>query len=69
MNPDVCYISEANIYNGVPDYLCSIEGYTLMRAKTVRTLGYSRLVMLTKEGLQYRLEEDRMEEDISSHMD
>ena len=66
LTPDVCFISEANLFNDKPDHLCMIEGYNLTKAKTTISLGYSRLVLLTKIGLVYTLEDKRMEEGISS---
>ena len=39
LTPDVCFISEANLFNDKPDYLCKIEGYNLTKAKTVISLG------------------------------
>ena len=65
-NPDICFISEVNLFNEKPDYMCSIEGYKLTKAKTTVGLGYSRIVMLMKNGLHYTLEEARMEEEIST---
>ena len=52
--------------NGKPDHMCNIEGYVLTKANTVLSLGYSRLVLLTKIGLVYTVEERRMEEGIST---
>ena len=60
------YVSEANLYNELPDHMCHIEGYNLIKAKTTIGLGYSRIILLCKIGLQYKVENDRMEEDISS---
>ncbi len=39
---------------------------TLILAKTMTSLKYSRIVLLCKTGLQYKIELDRMSEDISS---
>ena len=64
--PEICFISEANLFWGVPDYMTSIEGYDITLAKTWNKLKYSRIVLLTKKGLQFKLEEDRMEDTIST---
>ena len=65
-HPEICFISEANLFKDKPDHLCRIEGYNLTRAKTMDHLGYSRIVLLTKEGLNFSLEDGRMENDIST---
>ena len=64
--PDFLYISEANLFNGTPDHETHIEGYNLTRAKTTEILGYSRIVLLSKSGINFKLENDRMDDDISS---
>ena len=60
-NLDICFISEVNLFSGVPNHMTLIEGYDLTLANTMETLQYSRLVLLTKKGLQFTLEENRME--------
>ena len=62
----VCFLSEANLFKDKPDYMCQVEGYKLTMTKTMTTLGYSWLILLTREGLHYTLEEGRMEEGIST---
>ena len=64
--PDILYVSEVNLYNEIPDHMCNIKGYIMTKAKTTVGLGYSRIVLLCKAGLQYTVELDRMEGDISS---
>ena len=65
-NPDFVFITEANLFNFIPNHLVEIEGYTLTRAKTTETLGYSRVVLLAKEGLVYTVETTRMHDQVSS---
>ena len=65
-NPDLLFISDANLFNYVPEHQMFIEGYNLIKAKTVTRLGYSRIVLLCKVGIKYRLESERMEDNVSS---
>ena len=62
--PDFLYISEANLYNHIPDHEVEIEGYKIVKAKTTTRLSYSRIVLLCKEGNQYTVELDKMQDDI-----
>ena len=53
-------------FGGVPDYCTLIEGYDITLAKTWNKLKYSRIVLLTKKGFQFKVEENRMEDTIST---
>ena len=64
--PDFLYVSEANLYNHIPEHERDIEGYSLICAKTTSRLGYSRIVLLCKDGIQYKVQNDLMQDDISS---
>ena len=43
-----------------------VNGYELTHSKTWSNFGYSRLAMLTREGLQYKIREDQMDPEVSS---
>ena len=50
----------------LPEDLIEIEGYDLIKAKTVSRYKYSRIVLLCKSGLIYNVEWDRMNDSVSS---
>ena len=54
--PDVLFISEANIFNEDQDYRTWIPGYRIENNKSIETMGYSRLVVLVKDGIQMEVE-------------
>ena len=65
-NPDFCFFSEANLSSGLEDYLTVIPGYDLITSKSHSTVGYSRLVLLAKEGAQFTVDQNRMSEEVTS---
>ena len=65
-NPDYLFISEANLFADTPEDLTDIEGYELIMSKTMSKWKFSRIVLLVKEGMNFSVEYQRMEEDFSS---
>ena len=53
--PDICYISEANLWNEVEELDRRIPGYTLYYPNTMTSLGHARLILLAREGLKLQL--------------
>ena len=66
MNPDLAYISEANLFAGLALHLRQIEGYHLVYTKAMDFFGYSCLILLVKQGFQVKIMEDWMEEEVAS---
>ena len=64
--PDYLFISEANLFHDTPEHLIEVEGYNLVQAKTMSLYKFSRIVLLCREGTQYSVELNRMEEQVSS---
>ena len=64
--PDLLYISEANFFKEFPDYMTNIPGYRLVHPKQLTSMGYSRLILLVKEGVQITLMDDLMCPEVSS---
>ena len=65
-SPDHLFISEANLFQDVPDHLTGIEGYVMTRASTMEHLKYSRIVLLSKIGSAFTVEWNRMDKEVSS---
>ena len=65
-NPDVLFISEANLDESTPLHETIIEGYEITLPKTVVRNGTARLVLLTKESLEFELMDTLMDDIVSS---
>ena len=65
-NPDIIFISEANLDESTPPHESLIAGYDITLPKTVTVNGTARLVLLTKESLEFDLIEDLMDDTVSS---
>ena len=67
-DPEVCYITEANMGNETPDHDKVIQGYTLEYPLTRENpeLNYSRIVALVKNGVTTKVMTNHMSKDISS---
>ena len=66
IKPDVAIISEANLQYTEDLHLINIPGYKINTTKDYLAHGLSRLVVLTREELNYQILNDRMSEDIST---
>ena len=51
--PDLAFITEYNLWEGVSDHLIGIDGYELLKPLTNSRLGYSRIIALIKENIKY----------------
>ena len=65
-NPDVIFISEANLDDLTPPHESLISGYNITLPKTVTRNGTARLVLLTRENLDFKLRDDLMDDVFSS---
>ena len=66
LKPDYLFISEANIYNDTPEYEVIIQGYTLHKPLTVQLHNHARLVLLAKEGLNFSIRSELMDNIVTS---
>ena len=64
-SPDLLYISEANLFDTVPEWERFITGYTLHLPLTMGKHKYSRLVLLVKEGVDVEVQNNMMHEDLA----
>ena len=65
-NPDVAVISEANLKVEVDQHMNYIPGYNIITVADFEVEGLSRLVVLTKEGLEYKILREKMEPEVAS---
>ena len=62
IDPDLMYISEANLREGVAPETSHIEGYEIVYPSTMQTQGYARIILLVREGVKYKKMENFMDE-------
>ena len=65
-DPDLVFISEANLYNTVPDWRRQIQGYKLICPGSLATAGYARLILLVKDAIDCQLLNKFMEDDLAT---
>ena len=66
IKPDYCFISKANMAAGLPDYQTCIQVYEIITPKSHISEGFSRLVLLAREGSQFTVDKHRMHSEIAS---
>ena len=63
-NPDLLFVSEANLRANTPPEKKDIEGYHIISPNTELSLGYSRLILLVRDGVQLNVMEDCMSNEV-----
>ena len=66
VDPDLMFISEANLREGVDEVASHVEGYELVYPCTMTTQGYARIMLLVKEGVRFKKMENFMDENAAS---
>ena len=61
LKPDIAAISEANLSMNIGDHMNLILGYNILTTKDAVTNGFSRLVVLVREGTRYELLDNVMD--------
>ena len=64
-NYDLLFVSESNLFSSTPDWQKEINGYKLMVSKSMEQHGYTRIVLLVKEGTNVHLLPNFMESDLA----
>ena len=59
--PDICFISESNLWMNLDAVDMNIHGYTLHLPNTMNSLGHARLVMLARDNLNVQIVADKNE--------
>ena len=54
-DPDLLFISEANLMADLPPEQRTVRGYNLVLPNTMVQLGYTRIILLIKEDINYKL--------------
>ena len=49
--PDLCYITEANLWAGLESHEMEIPGHSLVMPNTMGTLNHARIVLIVRDGL------------------
>ena len=65
IEPDLLFISEANLLKNTPNHEKCITGYEMIEPDTVRKYGYARMILLAKKSLKIQVLHEFMDEDIS----
>ena len=68
LNPDICFVTEANLHNSTPNEDRIIPGYKLEYPLTREnpSLEYSRIIAIIKENITVQVLKEHMSTDISS---
>ena len=53
-DPDLFFITEANLRADIPSESSQIEGYEMVFPETMESQGYARIMLLIKEGIKYK---------------
>ena len=64
--PDIAVLSEANLYLSDEAHLVNIPNYEIVTSNDYKSNGLSRLVVLVRPNLNYRIMEEIMEDDIAT---
>ena len=64
--PDLCFISEANLWDYLEEEERYVQGYRIILPKTMDRCGHARIALLAREGLNVHLMEEYMESDTAA---
>ena len=65
-DPDLVFISEANLFDSIPDWQKQIQGYKLITPGSLETAGYARIILLVKENIDIHVLNEFMEDDLAA---
>ena len=63
---DLLFVSEANLFESTPEWEREVEGYKMLLPPSMKSDGYSRIVLLYKEGLNVNILPEYMENDLAA---
>ena len=64
--PDLCFISEANLWSHVPNYQTVIPDHHLILPSTMKSLNHARLVLIVRDGVNIHILKEHMDPDIAA---
>ena len=65
IDPDLMYISEANLREDTASETSHIEGYEIVYPNTMRTHGCARIILLVREGVKFKKMDNFMDDQTS----
>ena len=65
-SPDICFISESNLWDNTSDVEHNIPGYTLILPNTWSNLKHARIICLVKDDLNIHILREHMDEDTAT---
>ena len=66
LKPDYMFISESNLFEKDPMHECLIEGYNIIKPPSAAIIGISRIILLAKNGMNFKLLPHLMNGEIAS---
>ena len=60
--PDLCFITEANLWEGFLDHETQIAGHKLVFPLTMKSMKHSRIMLIIREDIEYELMTEYMDE-------
>ena len=63
MDPDLCFVSEANLWENTEAIDKEIPGYKLIVPNTMTSLGHARLVLVVKQDIDVQIITDKIEKE------
>ena len=64
-NPDLLFVSGANLYSSIPNWEKDILGYRLIAPGSLEKNGYARIVLMVKDSMDVHLLPEFMEDDLA----
>ena len=65
-NPEICFISEANLWADLPTEDRNIEGYNLLLPNTMSSLLHARIVLLVRTDVKVHILREHMDQDTAA---
>ena len=63
--PDLCFVSEANLWEGLDSHDTDIPGYTIHLPNTIQTLKHARLVLLARHDLLIQVLTEKTDREVA----
>ena len=64
-SPDLCFISEANIWDDLESNEIDLEGYNTFLPNTMKSLHHSRIVLLAKNDLTVKIIPEKVNKEVA----
>ena len=64
--PDLCFISEANLWAGAEPHEMEIQGHNIIMPNTMETLLHARIILLVREGIEVEKLDNLMDDQVAT---